>query len=43
MREQGVDAGTLATHYQGERDDTGPAEVAAEGIDAIPGTPEPTP
>ena len=35
LREQGADADTLETHYQGERDDAVPGEVAAEGTDEV--------
>ena len=33
LREQGVDADTLATHYQGERDDASGNEESVEGAD----------
>ena len=33
LRERGVDADTLATHYEGERDDAAPGELTAEGPD----------
>ncbi len=35
LREQGIEADTLETRYQGERDDAAPGEVAAEGTDAV--------